>query len=45
MEYLLEDILYQAPDTATPKIVIDGRYVEEKLQDIRKDEDLSRYIL
>ena len=45
MEYLLEDILYQAPDVETRKIVINGRYVEEKLQDIRKDEDLSRYIL
>ncbi len=45
MEYLLEDILYQAPDTASRRIVIDGRYVEDKLNDIKEDEDLSRYIL
>jgi ATP-dependent HslUV protease ATP-binding subunit HslU len=45
MERLLEDILYEAPDTATRRIVIDRRYVEEKLKDIVDDEDLSRYIL
>jgi len=45
MEYLLEDILYEAPDTASRRIVINGQYVEDKLKDIKEDEDLSRYIL
>jgi len=45
MEYLLEDILFEAPDTANRRIVIDGRYVQDKLKDIKEDEDLSRYIL
>jgi len=27
------------------KIVIDKKYVEDKLKDIKDDEDLSRYIL
>jgi len=27
------------------RIVIDGKYVDDKLKDIKEDEDLSRYIL
>ncbi|MCP4344739.1 MAG: ATP-dependent protease ATPase subunit HslU [Desulfobacterales bacterium] len=45
MEYLLEDILFDAPDMAEKKIVIDGAFVDDKLKDIKGDEDLSRYIL
>ncbi len=45
MECLLEDILYSAPDVTEKKVVIDGAFVEDKLQDIKSDEDLSRYIL
>lgn len=45
MECLLEDILFDAPDIAEKKIVIDKQYVEDKLKDIKDDEDLSRYIL
>ncbi len=45
MEYLLEDILFDAPDMKEKKIVIDGKYVDDKLKDIKDDEDLSRYIL
>lgn len=45
MECLLEDILFNAPDTGEDRFVIDKAYVEEKLKDIRDDEDLSRYIL
>jgi len=45
MECLLEDILFEAPDTAEKKAVIDKAYVERKLKDIKDDEDLSRYIL
>jgi len=51
MEKLLEDVLFNAPDlpgqeaAAERKVVIDAAYVQEKLKDIKDDEDLSRYIL
>lgn len=45
MEYLLEDILFDAPDMKEKRIVIDEKYVDDKLKDIKDDEDLSRYIL
>ncbi len=45
MECLLEDILFEAPDTAERRIEINGAYVDEKLKDIKADEDLSRFIL
>ena len=45
MERLLEDILFDAPDTKQKRMVIDKDYVESKLKDVKDDEDLSRYIL
>jgi ATP-dependent HslUV protease ATP-binding subunit HslU len=45
LEKLLEDISFEAPDRKDGKLKIDSKYVKEKLQDIVKDEDLSRYIL
>jgi ATP-dependent HslUV protease ATP-binding subunit HslU len=45
METLLEDISFEAPDMAEKDITIDANYVDEKLDDIVEDEDLSRYIL
>lgn len=45
MECLLEEILFDAPDMKDNKIVINSKYVEERLKDIKDDEDLSRYIL
>ncbi len=43
---LLEDILYNTPDRIKEKkIVIDRKMVDEKLKDIVKNRDLSRYIL
>ncbi|HRY35498.1 MAG TPA: ATP-dependent protease ATPase subunit HslU, partial [Smithellaceae bacterium] len=45
METLLEDISFDAPDRKEKEIVIDAKYVEEKLDNIVEDEDLSRYIL
>lgn len=45
MERLLEDILFDAPDMQERRIIIDKKYVEDKLKDIKNDEDLSRYIL
>ena len=45
LEKLLDEISFNAPDMKEKKIVIDKSYVEEKIADIVKDRDLSRYIL
>src|SRR3990172_584316 len=45
MERLLDDISFSAPDQKEKKFTIDAKYVRERLQDVIKDEDLSRYIL
>jgi len=45
MEHLLEDLLFSAPDLEEREILIDRAYVEERLKDIKEDEDLTRYIL
>jgi len=45
METFLEEISFDAPDMNEKKVVIDAKYVEEKLEDIVEDEDLSRYVL
>lgn len=45
MEKVMEDISFEAPNLKGEKIVIDRDYVREHLQDILKDEDLSRFIL
>lgn len=45
MEKLLDEVSFDAPDMASKKVVIDKKYVAEKLRDILEDENLSRYIL
>jgi len=45
MEKLVEDASFDAPDMDGAEVVIDAKYVQDKLQAIAKDEDLSRYIL
>ena len=45
MERLLDDLSFEAPDLEDKYKKIDAVYVREKLDDIVKDEDLSRYIL
>jgi len=45
LERLLEDVSFNAPDMRNEKVAIDRPYVKQKLADIVKDEDLSRYIL
>ncbi|OPY14082.1 MAG: ATP-dependent protease ATPase subunit HslU [Syntrophus sp. PtaB.Bin001] len=45
MEILLEDISFDAPKLSGQEVIIDAKYVEDKLCDIIEDEDLSRYIL
>ena len=45
MEKLLDEISFDAPDMETKTVVIDKKYVADKLKDIFEDENLSRYIL
>jgi ATP-dependent HslUV protease ATP-binding subunit HslU len=45
MTTLLEDILFDMPDVKTEKIEITAEFVRKRLEEIVKDEDLSRYIL
>lgn len=45
MERLLEDILFEAPDLEEKAVIIDVSFVEKKLMNIVRDQDLSRYIL
>ena len=45
LEKLLEEISFEAPETKEKEITINAKYVRQKLSNIIKDEDLSRYIL
>jgi ATP-dependent HslUV protease ATP-binding subunit HslU len=45
METLLEELSFDAPDIAPKKIPLTVDYVDQKLSDIVKDQDLGRYIL
>lgn len=45
MEKVLEDLLFDAPYMQGQYIVIDSNYVNQRLQKIVEDDDLSRYIL
>ena len=45
LEKLLEDLSFDAPERRDKHVTIDAAYIRERLADIVKDEDLSRYIL
>ena len=45
MEKVLEEISFGAPEMSGEKIVIDALYVRDRLANVVKDVDLSRYIL
>jgi len=45
IERLLDEISFDAPEKMGSKVAIDAAYVRERLTDIAKSEDLSRYIL
>jgi ATP-dependent HslUV protease ATP-binding subunit HslU len=45
MERLLESLSFDAPEMGGSEVVIDAQHVRAKLEDIVKNEDLSRYIL
>jgi len=45
MTTLLDEILFDLPESSTGRIRIDGAAVRERLQSILEDEDLRKYIL
>jgi ATP-dependent HslUV protease ATP-binding subunit HslU len=45
IERVLDDISFTAPDRAGEKLTIDGKYVRDKVEDLAKNSDLSRFIL
>jgi ATP-dependent HslUV protease ATP-binding subunit HslU len=45
MERLLDEISFDAPDLGGKRLVIDEAFVRERLGELARDEDLSRYIL
>jgi ATP-dependent HslUV protease ATP-binding subunit HslU len=45
MERLLEVVSFDAAERQGEKLLIDGKYVDQHLGELAKDEDLSRYIL
>lgn len=45
MERVLDDISFAAPDRTGDTVTIDGAYVRERVADLAKNADLSRFIL
>ena len=45
MNYMEEDISFEASDRDGEKVDVDAAYVRHQLGEICEDEDLSRYIL
>ena len=45
MERVLDEISFTATDRPEERLVIDGAYVRARVEDLAKDQDLSRFIL
>jgi ATP-dependent HslUV protease ATP-binding subunit HslU len=45
MERLLDELSFDAPDMAGQAVVIDGAQVDDRLAQLARNEDLSRYVL
>ena len=45
LEKVLEEISFDAPDLDEPKVVVNKKFVQERLKDVSEDKDLSRFIL
>ncbi len=45
MEKVMETFSFEAPEMSGRKVVVDAAYVRDKLAEIVKDEDLSKFIL
>ncbi len=45
MERMLEELSFEAPDMKMGKVEINAAYVKQRLDEVSKDEDLSKFIL
>ncbi len=45
LERLLEELSFEAPDMKTGKVMVNAKYVVDRLKDVAEDEDLSKFIL
>jgi ATP-dependent HslUV protease ATP-binding subunit HslU len=45
LERVVEEISFTGPDLSEKRVVIDGKYVRDRLQEIMEKEDLSKFIL
>ncbi|HTT98731.1 MAG TPA: ATP-dependent protease ATPase subunit HslU [Rhizomicrobium sp.] len=45
MERVLDEISFSATEHGEGKIVVDAKYVRDRVEDLSKDQDLSRFIL
>jgi ATP-dependent HslUV protease ATP-binding subunit HslU len=45
MERLLEELSFDAPEMKAGRVEIDAEYVRRRLDDVSRDEDLSKFIL
>ena len=45
MERLLEELSFEAPDMKHGRVPINAAYAKERLTELTKDEDLSKFIL
>jgi ATP-dependent HslUV protease ATP-binding subunit HslU len=45
MTTLLDQVLFDLPDSISGEVVVDGAFVRDRLEDVSADEDLRRYIL
>jgi ATP-dependent HslUV protease ATP-binding subunit HslU len=45
MERVLDEISFSASERSGEKLVVDGAYVRARVEDLAKDQDLSRFIL
>jgi ATP-dependent HslUV protease ATP-binding subunit HslU len=45
MERLLDEVSFEAPQMEGVKVMINASYVRDRLAEVIKDQDLSRYIL
>jgi ATP-dependent HslUV protease ATP-binding subunit HslU len=45
MERLLEELSFEAPEMGSSRVEINAVYVQKRLEEISKDEDLSKFIL
>ena len=45
LERVFETLSYEAPDKPGERVVIDRAYVEDRVADLARSADLSRYVL